>query len=175
MCPHNPAKAGLRDYAGTFKNDAAYFTPPNAMGFEGNETLEGALGGGDFGTNVQIEITSTEDIVVKAVRDRFASPRLHYVKGKDFDFTNYCVVFHGKNHGGGDDSPGLGAYKTSMTWMLDGSGSLVVISESNGAGFAAIIPVVADGSLLSIFSRIKEKADKLPEPTATTHSVLTKP
>jgi hypothetical protein len=150
-----PVKAELKDFAGTFKDAAAYFTPPNVFGLEGNETLGGALRGPDYKSDVQIEITSAKDIVVKAYHDRFALAPLHYVTGKNFDFTNCCVAFRAQSHLVGYDSPAFGAYKSSMTWMLDGSGNLIVISRSYGVGFLTIIPVVDGGSTYSVFSRVK--------------------
>jgi hypothetical protein len=150
-----PAKAELKDFAGTFKDNATYFTPPNLIGLEGHETLGSALRGLDYKSDVQIEITSAEDIVVKAYHDRFALTPLHYVKGRNFDFTNCCVAFHGESNFGGYDSPGFGASKSSRTWMLDGSGNLVVISHAYGAGLVTIIPTVVSGSTFSVFSRVK--------------------
>jgi hypothetical protein len=149
-----PANAELKDFIGTFKNDAIYFTPPNAVGLEGHDTLEGALGLISLKSNVQIELTNTQDIIVKSTHVGGAS--LRYVKGKDFDFTNCCIFFHGESHVGGEDSPGFGVYKTSMIWMLNDSGNLVIVSGSKGTGFATIIPVVVGGSTFSVFSRTQD-------------------
>jgi hypothetical protein len=148
-----PANAELNNFAGTFSNPASYFTPPNVIGLEGNETLGGALGGTGYESNVQIEITSTGDIVVKSDHGRFPLAPLHYVNGKDFEFKNHSVVFSRKNQLGGGDSPGFIVGRGSMTWMLDNSGSLVVISGGSAVGLFTIIPFVGSASILSIFPR----------------------
>src|SRR5947209_6476639 len=79
-----PAQAELKTFAGEFQDRALYFTPPNLIGFEGPETLGSALRGMDYKSIVQIEITSEDNIVVKAPNDWFAMPPLHYTNGKDF-------------------------------------------------------------------------------------------
>jgi hypothetical protein len=153
-----PARAELRDFAGTYKGSAIYFTPPNAFGLEGNDSLADILNVG-FRSDVQIEAANTGDILVKAVHDRFGLPATHYVKGKDFDFANYCVVFRGKNCASGNDSEFIGIGRTSMVWTLDSSNNLVVTYGGEGMGFLTIIPFVMDGSALSVFPRVQTNID----------------
>ena len=148
-----PAQAELKDFAGRFRDRASYVTPPNILGLVANEKLGETLGGTGYESNVQIEITTVGDIVVKSDHGRFALDPLHYVNGKDFEFKNHCVLFSGKNQFGGGDSPGFVVGSGSMTWMLDDSRNLVVIAGGSGVGLFTIIPFAISGKLLSIFPR----------------------
>jgi len=149
-----PARAELKDFAGTYKGAAIYFTPPNAFGLEGYDSLASILNVGNW-SDVIIEVADTGDILIKPSHYRFSSPVLRYVKGKDFDFTNYRMVFRGKNYTSGSDSEIIGFSRSSMAWMLDSSSNLVVTYGGEGVGFITIIPFVADGSALSVFSKWK--------------------
>lgn len=152
----SPAKAALADFAGTYKDQAVYHTPPNKLGLMGHPRLSGVMGGIMPGTVVNIAIASNGDLVVTSDQPR--SIKLTFVRGKDYEFTDHRIVFHSSAKLESRDSPGVTYFKGAMQWLLDEEGRLNVLTSSKGVGMVTIIPAAAlGGTLLSIFERVDQQ------------------
>ena len=150
---YEPAKVRLRDYAGTYMDEAVYSTPANMMGLIGDTTLGGLLMGRKFGGDVNIRVTKAREIVVTCdVGDHDYGP-IHYTEGEDFEFVDHSIVFSPNRDFGTADAPAIGYASSKMRWLIDKEGRLVTIKGAGGAGMVTVVPMAVWGKTVAVFER----------------------